>query len=626
MVAIVFLLCSFSFFSTAEVSAATEGDYEYTENDGKITITKYTGSAKELEIPSTIAEKPVTAIGETVFGNKGLTKVTLPSSLETIGEGAFTNNQLADITIPSSVKTIGVYAFRNTPLTNVTIENGVTTIGDQAFSNAKLTSVTIPSSVTTIGEFAFSVNKLTNVTIPSSVMTIGAYAFSNNELTNVKLLNSQTSIGENAFPNSGGNLKLIACSPSTAKDYAAKNSHEFEVDKVCPSPTVGTGSIEVTVFKHDKKTAISEALQVTITDKSGYVFTGDNDKLASGTFTSSSTLAKGTYYVTISNGKVTQTTEVKVTNKKAVAKLYWASTVADLKDDNGLIKKSGAIQGLVYNGADDTAQVTSGATVTIVSKTTRWSTTTDTNGSFNVYVPTGTYDVIVEGKDAEKADDKKNILYPKVKVIAGQVSAPLDQLNAGLAWGDTDKKLGFSVDEASLTGTSKAFKGKALASSTVSVYTVSGNSKIWVAEMKTKKTGEFNLKIPLLAGKKVVFVVRDEAGNEYVSEGKDIPKIDAPALSASAAKGVAVDTTKIKVKKEENNKIVVIASKQATTTPKLGDAAPTTSDSAILFLNDYESDKEITVKGATHAAVYEVSAIGEIVRFKDVPLAGKIKE
>ena len=45
-------------------------------------------------------------------------------------------------------------------------------------------------------------------------------------------------------------------------------------------------------------------------------------------------------------------------------------------------------------------------------------------------------------------------------------------------------------------------------------------------------------------------------------------------------------TTKIKATKTKNtdNKILVIASTTATSTPKLGDAAPTTSDSSILFL------------------------------------------
>ena len=672
MITIVFLLFNFSFFSTTKVLAATEGDYEYSETDGNITITKYTGSATELVIPSTIAGKPVTAIGDFAFKDKMLTNVTIPNSVTTIGDYAFYNNQLTNVTIPSSVTTIGDSAFTENQLTNVTIPNSVTTIGYNAFYNNQLTNVTIPSSVTTIGDSAFSCNQLTNVTIPnsvttigvsafawnqlmnvtipSSVTTIGDYAFMNNQLTNVTFMNSQTNIGNAVFIGNNANLKLIGYNPSTAKAYAA-NNYLFEEYVPTPDPTpeptpspstqdtasllTGTGAIEMTVLKYDKTKPISEPLQVEITDKSGRVVTSANDKLSNGTFTSSDKLAKGSYYVTLSDGKTDQTTEVKVGTKKVSIKLVWESTLEELKDDKGAIKKSGAIKGVVYDSTGDTAKVVENATVKVVSKTTTWSTKTNKNGSFNVYVPAGTYDVIIEGKDSAKMDDKKNIIYTKVKVTAGQASSPLQQLNAGLNWDEKDKALGFSLTEASLTGkdsktASKAFTGKALANSIVSVYTVASGdtTKIWMAETTTKKTGDFSVKVPVLAGKQVMFVVQDEAGNQYVSEVKSVPKIDAPALSASAAKGTAVGTTKIKATKTKNtdNKILVIASTTATSTPKLGDAAPTTSDSAILFLDNYESNKEISVKGATYAAVYEVSASGEIVKFKDVPLAGKIKE
>src|SRR6266567_1054841 len=115
--------------------AAVQAQFNYTTNNGTITITGYTGLGGAVAIPSTITELPVTSIG--------------------------------------------VYAFQyNTNLTSVTIPNSVTSIGDWAFDRCwRLTSVMIPGSVTSIGNFAFYECGLTSVMIPSSVTSIGGSAF-----------------------------------------------------------------------------------------------------------------------------------------------------------------------------------------------------------------------------------------------------------------------------------------------------------------------------------------------------------------------------------------------------------------------------------------------------------------
>lgn len=77
---------------------------------------------------------------------------------------------------------------------------------------------------------------------------------------------------------------------------------------------------------------------------------------------------------------------------------------------------------------------------------------TKQNGSFNVFVPAGTYDVIIEGKDSGNADDKKNIIYKNVKVTVVQATAPFQQLNANLSWETADKDLDFVLTETSLAG------------------------------------------------------------------------------------------------------------------------------------------------------------------------------
>ncbi len=206
---------------------------------------------------------------------------------------------------------------------------------------------------------------------------------------------------------------------------------------------------------------------------------------------------------------------------------------------------------------------------------------------------------------------------------------------ACLSWGSGENDLDFTLTETSLAGTnlkckraSNAFIGNALADSIVSVYTVASDDtmRTWVAETKAKKNGDFSVKFNL-AGEQVIFIVQDEAGNVYESEIKQVPKIDAPSLSVSAAKGTISGTTKITATKTKNtdNKILVIVSIVATSTPKLGNLAPTTSDSAIAFVDNYKSKKEISVRGARNAAVYEVSATGKIVKFKIFLLLVRLK-
>jgi hypothetical protein len=190
-----------------DLFAQNAADFEYTVDNGTVTITGYTGSAKNVTIPGRINGLPVTAIGHTgsanwlvpiggeptidlsggAFARKQLTGVSIPDSVTIIGIGAFANNQLTGVTIPDGVTAIREGAFAGNQLTGVTIPGSVTVIEKGAFEGNRLTSVTIPSSVTAIGKFAFGQNRLTSVTIPDSVTIIGASAFAGNQLIGVTI-------------------------------------------------------------------------------------------------------------------------------------------------------------------------------------------------------------------------------------------------------------------------------------------------------------------------------------------------------------------------------------------------------------------------------------------------------
>jgi hypothetical protein len=219
------------------VVGAAHAQFTYTNINGTITITGYTGTNGVVVIPDVIDDLPVTTVGTNAFYGRSLTNVTIPNTVTSIGDSAFeyctnltsvtipngvTNigggafsycSSLTGVTIPISVTTIGDYAFFYcSSLTSGTIPNGVTSIGNSTFAGcSSLTSVTIPNSVTSIGNTMFSLCfSLTSVTIPNSVTSIGDHAFYLcSSLTGVTIPGSVTNIGDFAFSKCLGLTKVF---------------------------------------------------------------------------------------------------------------------------------------------------------------------------------------------------------------------------------------------------------------------------------------------------------------------------------------------------------------------------------------------------------------------------------
>jgi len=148
-----------------------------------------------ITIPAELWGERVTAIASEVFERRGLTNVTIPSSITSIGANVFANNQLTSVTIPSSVTSIGASAFANNQLSSISIPASVTSIGANAFANNRLTSVTIPAGVTTIGDRAFANNYWTT----NERQSDGSSVTRHHGLTHVTIANGVTSIGQEAF-------------------------------------------------------------------------------------------------------------------------------------------------------------------------------------------------------------------------------------------------------------------------------------------------------------------------------------------------------------------------------------------------------------------------------------------
>src|SRR4030095_4525524 len=93
--------------------AVVQAQFNYTTENGTITITGYTGPGGAVVVPDTIDGRPVTSIGYHAFAfNASLTSVTIPNSVINIGNAAFeVCASLTSVTLGNSVTSVGGFPF-----------------------------------------------------------------------------------------------------------------------------------------------------------------------------------------------------------------------------------------------------------------------------------------------------------------------------------------------------------------------------------------------------------------------------------------------------------------------------------------------------------------------------------
>jgi hypothetical protein len=98
---------------------STAVDFRYTIKDGKAILIAYVGKKKQVEIPATLGNRPLTKIADRGFENNlNVESIVIPEGVEYIGWFAFSGCiSLKSITVPKSVSKIEYGTFENCPST-----------------------------------------------------------------------------------------------------------------------------------------------------------------------------------------------------------------------------------------------------------------------------------------------------------------------------------------------------------------------------------------------------------------------------------------------------------------------------------------------------------------------------
>ena len=89
-------------------------EYVYEVKGRGIIIKDYIGKEKQITIPDTIDDKPVTKIASEAFEGKNLLEVNMPDTIKEVGKYAFASNMyMTNIKLSASLKYIpeGMLAF-----------------------------------------------------------------------------------------------------------------------------------------------------------------------------------------------------------------------------------------------------------------------------------------------------------------------------------------------------------------------------------------------------------------------------------------------------------------------------------------------------------------------------------
>lgn len=191
--------------------ATTEG-WEIIADDETMTctISKYTGTEKNVICPSQITKDGKTYTVTTIGNNERIStyndqinSFAIPNTVTRISNYAFLNCRAMDhIDIPDSVEFIGNEACYGMSIKSATLSDSMDTLYSAIFMNCQnLVQVTLPKQLKTIVAYAFyGCSSLQEIELPDSVTTMGRQVFYNcKSLKNVTISSGLSAISDRTF-------------------------------------------------------------------------------------------------------------------------------------------------------------------------------------------------------------------------------------------------------------------------------------------------------------------------------------------------------------------------------------------------------------------------------------------
>ena len=164
--------------------------------DGKTLFISF-NSQKNIEIPDGVE----TLLYRGGYGFESVENVKFPNTLKYIGDYVFSDSNLTKVTLPNSVKQIKDSAFSNSGLKTIKFGKNLTRLDMSAFSNCKnLKTLKLPKNLKTIGYYAFeNCKNLKSVKILSKNIVIQGEAFAGCRKLKIVKINGAEKINEEAF-------------------------------------------------------------------------------------------------------------------------------------------------------------------------------------------------------------------------------------------------------------------------------------------------------------------------------------------------------------------------------------------------------------------------------------------
>ena len=219
----------------------------------EVQLTGGTPPTSDLVIPETVSDNgadfTVVALGNNAFEGKGITSVSLPSTLRNLGQSTFRINGITEVVIPDGITDIPQRCFSNNDLISVSLPTSIETIGFRSFENNDLTSLVLPENVTSISQFAFTNSPLTSVnslnpTPPSVVIGAG----NNDSFTNEGNINLTIPDGTEAAYEAAGWVGFNSVNGVVdfeVGDTFTENNFNYTVTSLSPNEVIIRGGTSV---------------------------------------------------------------------------------------------------------------------------------------------------------------------------------------------------------------------------------------------------------------------------------------------------------------------------------------------------------------------------------------------